>query len=274
MKQRLTRILLFCYDFPHAKSTAGVVRALKNNSLEPMLWSAPFISINGSKEPTRIKSTQTASEIAAASDVDACVAPHWDEDALARTLDWKPDLGLVLGARRLRAEVVNSLGIPILNVHPGVLPENRGLDAVPWAVRLSLPLGVSIHSVDERLDAGKVAGNLIISNVPKAVHLGSAKLTVTRLHDTALSHLIDNLHRIKEKKFKAITDKDLGKYHSRQDTEDIPTSSEVSHYQTRYQEILRDWESRTKLDYQKIDWCRTENYEEIGSNLSNIYIGH
>lgn len=51
-----------------------------------------------------------------------------------------------------------------LNVHPGLLPDFRGLDPVLWALYERKPVGVTIHQIDDGIDTGDV---LISSQLPK-----------------------------------------------------------------------------------------------------------
>lgn len=48
----------------------------------------------------------------------------------------------------------------ILNVHPGLLPENRGVDAFKWAVVNGWPIGVTLHAIDEHIDRGVILHRL------------------------------------------------------------------------------------------------------------------
>jgi methionyl-tRNA formyltransferase len=41
-----------------------------------------------------------------------------------------------------------------LNAHPGLLPQNRGVDAFKWSVVNGWPIGVTLHIIDENVDAG------------------------------------------------------------------------------------------------------------------------
>ena len=43
-----------------------------------------------------------------------------------------------------------------LNAHPGLLPQNRGVDAFKRAVVNLWPIGVTLHVIDERIDAGRI----------------------------------------------------------------------------------------------------------------------
>jgi phosphoribosylglycinamide formyltransferase-1 len=44
----------------------------------------------------------------------------------------------------------------VINFHPGLLPEGRGLDAMQWAIYEDRPIGVTAHLIDGRVDAGLV----------------------------------------------------------------------------------------------------------------------
>lgn len=63
-----------------------------------------------------------------------------------------PSLIVLGGAGILPAEIVN--GFRVLNVHPGLLPECRGLDILKWSVMEGLRVGVTAHLVDEHADLG------------------------------------------------------------------------------------------------------------------------
>ena len=45
---------------------------------------------------------------------------------------------------------------PVLNVHPGIIPQTRGLDSFKWAIYNNDPIGVSLHKIDDQVDEGCV----------------------------------------------------------------------------------------------------------------------
>lgn len=51
--------------------------------------------------------------------------------------------------------IVNS-GIPIVNIHYGLLPLYRGVNPVYWQMRTSKEAGVTIHYVDDTFDTGDI----------------------------------------------------------------------------------------------------------------------
>ena len=64
------------------------------------------------------------------------------------------DIYLILGAGILSADCIH--GKRILNAHPGVIPASRGLDAFKWAIYNGIPVGNSLHFIDESVDSGDV----------------------------------------------------------------------------------------------------------------------
>lgn len=69
-------------------------------------------------------------------------------------IDNSCDLYLITGAGILSAECLR--GKRVINCHPGVIPAARGLDAFKWSIYNRLPLGVTLHYIDEAVDAGEI----------------------------------------------------------------------------------------------------------------------
>ena len=44
----------------------------------------------------------------------------------------------------------------VLNCHPGLLPQNRGVDALKWSVINNWPIGVTLHIIDANIDRGTI----------------------------------------------------------------------------------------------------------------------
>ncbi len=47
-------------------------------------------------------------------------------------------------------------GTRVINCHPGVIPQGRGLDAFKWAIHDGLPLGHTLHYIDSAIDCGEI----------------------------------------------------------------------------------------------------------------------
>lgn len=70
------------------------------------------------------------------------------------------DLFLILGAGLLPGDFVSATRGRVLNAHPGIIPLVRGLDAFKWAIHDRMPLGNTLHYIDEEADAGDVVAVL------------------------------------------------------------------------------------------------------------------
>jgi len=66
------------------------------------------------------------------------------------------DLVLLTATPIIKPILIDTDGLTILNAHTGWLPQYRGLDANLKALRDGHKLGVSVHKVAERIDAGEI----------------------------------------------------------------------------------------------------------------------
>ena len=75
----------------------------------------------------------------------------------------QPDILVVVGTSILSAETIGKAGVAI-NLHRGILPFYRGIDAVVAALRLGDQdrIGVTVHSVVPRVDAGDVLAQEVV----------------------------------------------------------------------------------------------------------------
>ena len=67
------------------------------------------------------------------------------------------DIVISFGYRHiLQKSLVQSLSVPIINLHISYLPWNRGAHPCFWALHDSTPNGVTIHLIDEGIDTGPI----------------------------------------------------------------------------------------------------------------------
>jgi methionyl-tRNA formyltransferase len=67
-----------------------------------------------------------------------------------------PDLVVLGGTRILRPPVLAIAPRGTVNAHPGILPQLRGSSSVAWALYKDLPVGSTVHFVDEGIDTGAI----------------------------------------------------------------------------------------------------------------------
>jgi methionyl-tRNA formyltransferase len=84
---------------------------------------------------------------------------------------YQPDVLLVFGFNwRLPRAVLDVPRLGALNVHPSALPRYRGPSPVLWAIRNGDPyLGITVHRMTERIDAGPVLAQVDDLPIPDLV---------------------------------------------------------------------------------------------------------
>ena len=76
----------------------------------------------------------------------------------------KPDLFLTCIAKIIPKRFIE--GRTILNCHPGLLPQNRGVDAFKWSIINGWPFGVTLHVIDEAVDRGVILHRVRVPVLP------------------------------------------------------------------------------------------------------------
>ena len=86
--------------------------------------------------------------------IDYRVVVHNSEETDSIVREMGLDVGVILGARILKPIAFNGFKVGVINMHPGILPENRGLDNVKWAIIKGMKQGVTSHLIDSKIDMG------------------------------------------------------------------------------------------------------------------------
>jgi phosphoribosylglycinamide formyltransferase 1 len=148
---------IISYDYPHLKTEQLIHRLLFKNRLangprfDIKLLALPFSprplrEVLLAHRPDQEKSIPTRE-----------LASRYGLDFAPCTYDSIPDIAnlyLVAGAGIFRDSAIGKK--KILNVHPGIIPSARGLDAFKWSIFEGVPLGVTLHTIDAQVDAGEV----------------------------------------------------------------------------------------------------------------------
>lgn len=111
---------------------------------------------SGTMEPDLLKATTgVVEDLPAGMDL---LLPGSPRALSALLAAYRPDVLLVFGFNwRLPPDVLAVPRLGVLNVHPSALPRYRGPSPVLWAIRGGDPyLGVTVHRMTERIDAGPV----------------------------------------------------------------------------------------------------------------------
>ena len=156
----MSNIILFVYNFPHKKSLKGMqlIKSYGLNDISVVAAPKKKLNFRQSKKRISIQEEELVNpfELALQYGWKALVADHNSKEALQFYNDIKPEYGIILGSRILSQEVINNFNAGIINFHPGVLPENRGLDNLKWAIYRNIPQGVTTHIIDKNIDMGEM----------------------------------------------------------------------------------------------------------------------
>ena len=162
---------------------------------------------------------------------------HNSDEAINFYKNLKPDYGVILGARILSKNVIDCFPGGILNFHRGLLPENRGLDTIKWAIFNNIPQGVTTHLIDENIDVGmKVYKESIEVDKEDTIFDVDSKLFYLEMR---------HLHKILNDEFKFTELESLkSKYKSQKavpDEIDEKVFKDFGRYKENYSEILKNF---------------------------------
>jgi phosphoribosylglycinamide formyltransferase-1 len=170
----MKKIGIITYHYPHLKTEQVLINLLQQYSPEQLvIYALPF-----SPRPGRTvlinhrpdMSISVGAEVMAKAHGISYTTVNFDYE-IPNGLDYY----LILGAGILSAEFTR--GKKTINTHPGIIPAVRGLDAFKWSIYEMKPLGVTMHFIDEHVDAGE-----IICILPTPVYINDTFETLCRRH--------------------------------------------------------------------------------------------
>ncbi len=169
---RIKTVGLITYDYPHLK-TEQVLQRILHRDFQFRMYALPFAP----REPRETLFAHRP-EQSDAVNPQAMAKKHgipYIECTNDGSIDDSCDVYLVLGAGILSPECVQ--GKAIINCHPGIIPASRGLDSFKWALLKMKPLGITLHYIDAKVDAGD-----IISVIPTNVYCSDNLARLARRH--------------------------------------------------------------------------------------------
>ncbi len=154
------RIGLFVYNFPHKKTQDFLLRLfLEGYDVEAVLGCDP-VDLRLPQSVLRVKPKHTdmlhPKVICERLRIPYFETPHNSQGTIDLIKLSHLHIGVIAGARILKEPVINAFSRGVINFHPGLIPEVRGIDALKWAIYKNLPIGVTAHFIDERTDAGRI----------------------------------------------------------------------------------------------------------------------
>lgn len=149
---------VFAYNFPHWKTQEGIHNMVLSGFKPKVIMAADPVELHIEKSQIRVSPKDLflthPKQIARRHQIDYEVVVHNSEETSALVREYDLDVGVILGARILKPIAFKNFSIGVMNMHSGILPENRGLDTLKWAIIDNLPQGVTTHLIDEKIDRG------------------------------------------------------------------------------------------------------------------------
>ena len=155
------RIAIFAYNFPHRKTQDFLFRLFLEKADVALILAADPVELGIPPASVRMKVRGGGGLVHPRRIAERLgwryeVVEHNSTRATELLREERVDAGVISGARILKPHVIEVVPKGIINFHPGLLPEGRGLDAMQWAIYEDRPIGVTAHLIDGRVDAGLV----------------------------------------------------------------------------------------------------------------------
>ena len=208
---KIKNIMLFGYNFPHKKTQDFIFRLLIENYNIKYVIAAPWKKLNIPRSAIRISPEHVGlvhpKSIFKKFNIKLIVSRHNSQETINFLKKNPVDLYIISGARILTKEVIESTKNKIFNIHPGLLPQVRGLDTLLWSIYFNKPLGMTAHFISKKIDSG-----LLIYKEKLLLKLSDTISDVSlRLLEEQTEVLIRSLKRLKSSKISELQNLDLKK---------------------------------------------------------------
>lgn len=198
-------MILFAYNFPHKKTQDFIFYCQHYGIKIDLILAADAVKLNIPKSTIRSKVKHQAlihpKELADSFNIEYLVVRHNSDEALEILKSQQADVGLIAGARILKDYIIAEFSKGVINFHPGLIPESRGLDALFWSIHNMIPLAVTSHIIDKKVDAGKILEIQKIEVFKNDTLFDLAE----RLYETQLTMIPTTLKKLLERNFLELT---------------------------------------------------------------------
>ncbi len=97
---------------------------------------------------------------------------------------------LVCGAGIIEKDIIDNF--IVINAHPGIIPNVRGLDALKWAIIEDQPIGVTSHVLGDEIDAGLIIEKKIVEITKRDTFHALAQ----RVYETEVLMLVEAIEKV------------------------------------------------------------------------------
>jgi len=118
----------------------------------------------------------------------------------------------------LSKDIINIFPAGVLNLHPALLPYNRGANPNIWSIVDGTPAGVTIHYIDEGIDTGDIVAQTRVDIEP----VDTGKTLYRKLEQASVKIFIEHWSYFRSGKFDRINqEKNCGSIHNSRDVDFI-----------------------------------------------------
>jgi methionyl-tRNA formyltransferase len=141
-----------------------------------------------------------------------------EEEVQNKIRSWQPDIVLsVYFPQIIRREILDIPRLGAVNLHPSLLPHNRGTWPELWALIDQTPAGITLHYMDEGVDTGDIIAQ---REVPSCWY-DTGETLLQKIEDMGLSLLKEEWQRVIAGKSNRITQQQMGTLHKNRELEKI-----------------------------------------------------
>ena len=155
-------------------------------------------------------------------------------------VNYNIDLHLMLWFPTIvKKESIESVNKGFINIHPSLLPYNRGMHPWYWSIVDKTPAGVTIHFIDEKIDNGSIISQSEI----RIDTIDTGETIYEKLLQTSISLFVNTFESIMKNEFPSIKANHKGTFHL---AKDIECSSNINLDKTyKAEELINILRART-----------------------------
>src|ERR1700691_3181852 len=125
----------------------------------------------------------------------ASCADQNGSDSIALLKEWSPDVIIFTGGNILRKPLLDLPRLGVLNVHLGMLPEVRGMSSPEWSLLNDVPVGVTIHYINEGIDTGPILQRCEFPDAARCASLSDLRNRLIAFGIENAAEVVANLDR-------------------------------------------------------------------------------
>ena len=153
-------MIIFAYHFRHRKTIDFIQRCYDYGYKIEMVIAEEKKKLNLPVLPFKYKKIDLPADepetLCSKLNIPYFVSDHNSNSSIQILNQLKPTIGMIAGARILSKEVINKFSIGIINFHPGIFTEVRGLYSTLKSIKKNKKIMVTSHLIDTNIDAGKI----------------------------------------------------------------------------------------------------------------------